>query len=364
MTHYHGEAALVRHLARTKRSLCWFYADSLRSFRDLDTGDMHRLSYDSHDRMREVSDWCRKAKLAGDPSSYGWIWRRLAPDVVPGELSRKDCGAMLPSAWVESYPAHDWTLTGEALTFHDCREYDMRSAYGWALGTAPIPLPASGSVSKRYKRGATMAVIDGDGVRLSPPCFRVMHGYRFATVDDVDRYSLDTKSALAWVTYKHMLDLSHVVERLFTQFPEWIAKSVMRSAWGTYLASAELRQESRVGSKVVKSHTVSRLNATEIPTAVVSRVNARLYEIVASRPDSAVRIATDSITLAGGKPLKTGTMIGDWVLKREYDKLTIGQNPGWVMADGFMVKHAGIPKNQLRTLFKNGALFAPDRMRK
>lgn len=345
--------------------MAWYYADCLRSFRDLDTGDMHRLSYDTKERMREVSHWCRKAKLDGDPSSYGWIWRKIAPEVKPGPLARLyGAEAEIPTAWIESYPAHDWTLSGDALTFADCREYDMRSAYGWSLSMAPIPMPSSGSVSKRFKRGALFAVVgSGEASRLAPPCYRNMYGPRFATVEDIERYSINTKSVLSWVSYSHMVDLAPVVERLFKQFPEWIAKNVMRSAWGTYMASAELRQESRVGAKVVKSHVVTRLRATEIPSSVVSRVNARLHDIVSSHPDAAIRLATDSITMAGGRKLKTGTKIGEWVLKREYDQFTIGQNPGWCWSNGWMVKHAGIPKSQLRSIINHGVLFAPDRKR-
>lgn len=351
MTFYYGEEALSRHLrgchrgceakhrhVKPKRAIAWFYAGELRSFRDQDTGHVYRRSFDTKERMSEVTERCLSAGI--EPGPYSRIWRKVAPRILMGPLCRSR--ASVPVAWIESYPGHDWTLNGAPLTFEDCNEYDMNAAYGWALGSAPLPMPSSARITKRRTKGASMVTVKRpDADRLSPPCYRYHHGEYFASLDDVDRYSFRGASVVQYVTFEHALDLRPFVDRLYDTLPLWIVKNVLRAAWGTYMASAKLEQVQFVGGRAVKRHALAGLSFPELASTVIGRVNARIHDVVCHERADAVRVYVDSVTLAGRK-IKTGTNPGDWRLQARYPTMTIGSNPGIVYAGPSMVKHSGI----------------------
>lgn len=345
---YFGEDALERRLKKCPRATAWRYGGELRSFQDRTSGDMYRRSFDSVARMHEVVEACLSAEI--EPGSYSRIWRKLSPRIRPGKLSRVR-NLSIPVAWIESYPGFDWTLSGTPLTFTDCREYDMNSAYGWALTCAPLPMPATAQIVSGRTRRASMVIVQApDGARIGPPCYRWSHFPMLAPSSDVDRYAFRRAAVKKSVVFESQLDMRPFVDRLYADLPEWIVKHVLRAAWGNYGATAELRQQQVIKGRVIQEHALRGWGFPEIAATIVARVNDRIHNVVMSGGDrgDAVRVFSDSVTLAGGRTLQTGSNPGQWKLQAHYPEMTIGQNPGVVWVKDYMVKHSGFSKADAR----------------
>lgn len=371
---YASDAEISALLKRADKALAWYYDDSLRSIRIGNT--IYRHYFDTPAKVSEVLDALHAAGIEGSPGSYAWIWRKIGPRFRRGKLSGQSAAGQWPYSWCETFPGE--SLAGKvAYSTMDIpgpiHAYDMTSAYAWAITAAPLPLPSSARLhfkmpKKLHSPWAFACVEDPDPIAKAPPCTRggalnysadgklcrVSAKQRvWIAVRDLARYGIRLGSVVRVVDFRAELDLRPCVDALCEMLPAWIVKLVLQRAWGTFCPAGKLRQVKWRAGKPVSSHSMTGMRFPELSGHTVSRVNARLHDVV--ERDGSLRVYVDSTMTT--RRIETGSNWGDWRKVAEYPSIRLWPNhPGRVDGPHGPIKHAGEKNSQAQWRYIGGTL--------
>lgn len=317
------------------------------------------VRYSPLEEINYFRQLCAQLGVAGNPSSYSWLWRKLIPRLpsrVPlGETSVDEWDY----PWAESWPPHgiDGFEHGMgqagalAKPLQLPREtnrwvrgpwsnYDIRCAYGWSVCQG-VPDPRRGRRVKRPTKRATHGVyrvalpLDGDR-RMLPPGLRGTTGHAWITREDLERFCVRWESVTEGVEFRDTWELGRTIDTLRKLLPDVIAKSVVRTGWGGWHSDAALVQAVYEGGKMLRFHELRPMRQPELSAHVIGRVNGRMGDVASG----AAQILTDSVLTRDR--LQLGSDWGQW---REdgpaYPAIFVDGTGRWFSPDG-PVKRAGL----------------------